>query len=193
MSIEKATSFHPATIQEWRAWLEAHHITHDSVWLIMNKKKSGNRSFGWSEAVDEALCFGWIDSVARPIDDETYKQYFSKRKSTSTWSRVNKVKIERLIAEGLMLEAGLKTIEIAKQNGSWEILDDAEDGILPDDLIQKLDEYPDAKEYVLGLSLSVRKMLLSWIALAKRPETREKRINEIAENAAQRQKPKFMR
>lgn len=193
MSIEKATSFHPATIQEWRKWLESHHITHDSVWLIMNKKKSGNRSFGWSEAVDEALCFGWIDSVARTIDDETYKQYFSKRKATSTWSRVNKVKIERLIAEGLMLDAGLKTIEIAKQNGSWEILDDVEDGILPDDLIQKLDEYPDAKEYVLGLSLSVRKMLLSWIALAKRPETREKRINEIAENAAQRQKPKFMR
>ncbi len=193
MSIEKATSFHPANIQEWRAWLESHHITHDSVWLIMNKKKSGNRSFGWSEAVDEALCFGWIDSVARPIDDETYKQYFSKRKANSTWSRVNKVKIERLIAEGLMLEAGLKTIEIAKQNGSWEILDDVEDGILPDDLIQKLEEFPDAKEYVLGLSLSVRKMLLSWIALAKRPETREKRINEIAENAAIGQKPKFMR
>ena len=193
MSIEKATSFHPATIQEWRKWLESHHITHDSVWLIMNKMKSGNRSFGWSEAVDEALCFGWIDSVARPIDDETYKQYFSKRKANSTWSRVNKVKIERLIAEGLMLEAGLKTIEIAKQNGSWEILDDAEDGILPDDLIQKLEEYPDAKEYVLGLNMSVRKMLLSWIALAKRPETREKRIVEIAENAAIGQKPKFMR
>ena len=193
MSIEKATSFHPTNIQEWRKWLESHHITHDSVWLIMNKMKSGNRSFGWSEAVDEALCFGWIDSVARPIDDETYKQYFSKRKASSTWSRVNKVKIERLIAEGLMLEAGLKTIEIAKQNGSWEILDDAEDGILPDDLIQKLEEFPDAKEYVLGLSMSVRKMLLSWIALAKRPETREKRIVEIAENAAIGQKPKFMR
>ena len=193
MSIEKATSFHPTNIQEWRKWLESHHITHDSVWLIMNKMKSGNRSFGWSEAVDEALCFGWIDSVARTIDDETYKQYFSKRKANSTWSRVNKVKIERLIAEGLMLEAGLKTIEIAKQNGSWEILDDAEDGILPDDLIQKLEEYPDAKEYVLGLSMSVRKMLLSWIALAKRPETREKRIVEIAENAAIGQKPKFMR
>ena len=193
MSIEKTTSFHPANVEEWRKWLEEHHLTHDSIWLVMNKKKSGNRSFAWSEAVDEALCFGWIDSVARPIDEEKYMHYYSKRKANSTWSRVNKVKIERLIAEGLMQEAGLRTIEIAKQNGSWEILDDVEDGILPDDLIQKLDEFSGAKEYVLSLSKSVQKMLLSWIALAKRPETREKRIVEIAENAAQGQKPKFMR
>lgn len=193
MSQEVQNSFHPASQQEWRQWLEENHLKHDSIWLIMYKKKVGSLSISWSDAVDEALCFGWIDSVRRPIDDEKFIQYYSKRKANSTWSKINKVKIERLIADGLMVEAGLKTIEIAKQNGSWEILDDVEAGIIPEDLSRKLDEFPGAKEYVLGLSKSVRKMLLSWIALAKRPETRENRIAEIAENAAQWQKPKFMR
>jgi uncharacterized protein YdeI (YjbR/CyaY-like superfamily) len=140
--------------------------------------------------VDEALCFGWIDSVRKTLDSETFVQFFSKRKPNGTWSRVNKEKIRQLIEAGLMTQAGLESIETAKQNGSWTILDEVEELILPHDLEIEFNTQPGSKDFFLSLSKSVRKAMLQRLVLAKQPETRQKRIREIAELAALKQKPK---
>jgi uncharacterized protein YdeI (YjbR/CyaY-like superfamily) len=184
------TILFPKNQQEWRQWLEENHQTKTSVWLGYHKVKSGIPSIRYDEAVDEALCFGWIDSTARPIDDISYKQYFCRRKPTSVWSRVNKAKVARFIEQGLMAEAGLASIEIAKQNGSWTILDDAENLILPEALQKALEEQPEAQAYFGALSRTNKRNLLSWLALAKREETLLKRIQDIVDNALEGQLPK---
>jgi uncharacterized protein YdeI (YjbR/CyaY-like superfamily) len=182
----------PLNRQQWREWLQAHHDTEKSVWLVYYKKKSNRSTLAWSEAVDEALCFGWIDSVAKPIDEERYMQFFCRRKPTSVWSRINKEKVERLISEGLMAQAGLDTIDRAKSNGSWIILDDAEALVIPADLEEEFQKKPNAKAYFLGLCKSDKRNLLQWLVLAKRPETRQKRMAEIVDCADQQLKPGFM-
>jgi uncharacterized protein YdeI (YjbR/CyaY-like superfamily) len=143
--------------------------------------------------VDEALCFGWIDSKKVKIDEETSHQFFSRRKPNSTWSKINKEKIENLISKGLMKEAGLACIDIAKQNGSWTILDEVEALIIPADLSHALSQNPNAENFFLNVSKSVKKIMLSWLVFAKTTETRQKRINEIVESAAMGLKPKHMR
>ena len=183
----------PYDKQDWRKWLELNHNKKEAVWLILYKKKSSNSNLNWSESVDEALCFGWIDSVKRPIDIEKYKQYFSKRKANSTWSKINKDKVDYLTSENLMLEAGYKTIEIAKKNGSWSILDEVEALVIPEDLKKEFNERVGSLEYYESLSKSVKKILLAWVVLAKRTETRQKRIIEIAENASRKLRPKQFR
>ena len=147
----------------------------------------------WSEAVDEALCFGWIDSTKRPIDEEKYMQYYGKRKPTSTWSKVNKEKVEKLIADGRMTSAGLESIKIAKQNGSWNILDTVEALIIPDDLEKAFKTTPGSRDFFLALSKSAKKSILHWLVMAKRPETRQKRIKETVESAGQHLLPKPLR
>jgi len=183
----------PDSKEEWRKWLEFNHNKQDAVWLIFYKKKSPNYNLSWSESVDEALCFGWIDSTKRTIDSEKYKQYFSKRKAKSNWSKINKDKIKGLIDQGLMEEEGYKSIEIAKENGSWTILDGVEALIIPEDLKKEFTNYKDSTEYFDSLSKSVKKILLYWVISAKRPETRQKRIIEVAENAGRKLKPKQFR
>jgi len=177
------------TKAEWRKWLSENHTKKQGAWLIQYKKASGRPTIAWSEAVDEALCFGWIDSIKKKLDEERTVQFFSKRKPTSPWSKINKEKVKRLIKEGLMTEAGLDSIEIAKQNGSWTILDNVEALHIQADLAEKLDFHNGAGAYFDSLSKSVRKALLQWVVLAKRPETRRKRITEIAVAAAQQKKP----
>jgi uncharacterized protein YdeI (YjbR/CyaY-like superfamily) len=140
--------------------------------------------------VDEALCFGWIDSKSKPLDEHKFMQFFSKRKEKSVWSKVNKEKIERLTKEGLMTNAGYEIIEKAKQNGSWNILDEVEALHIPEDLEGEFDKRPNAKLYFLSLSRSDKRNILQWLILAKRQETREKRITEIVELADKNQKPK---
>ncbi len=190
MEKEEIELFYPVSKAAWRAWLQENHESKQAVWLIYYKKKANKPSLSWSEAVDEALCFGWIDSTAKPIDEDTYKQFFTKRKPKSVWSKVNKEKIIRLSEEGLMKEAGLACIEIAKQNGSWTILDEVEELIIPDDLEAAFSSQEGSKDFFMSLSKSVRKMMLSWLVLAKRAATRQQRINEIVERAAQKLKPK---
>ena len=182
-------TFYPKNSAEWREWLVENHCAKDSIWLMFYKKGTTNPSISWSEAVDEALCFGWIDSKKKPIDDLRYMQFFSKRKTNSTWSKINKEKIEVLIKKDLMYPAGMACIEAAKQNGSWKILDTVEALIIPEDLKIEFTRHPDSEDYFLSLSKSVRKTLLQWIVLAKREETRQKRVNEIAELAGRKQKP----
>lgn len=183
----------PQSRQEWRKWLMRNHRVKQSVWLIAYKKKSNVPSVVWSDAVDEALCFGWIDSVRKPVDHEKFIQLFSKRKANSGWSKINKQKVQRLIDEGLMAEAGLEVIERAKQNGSWSILDKVEELEIPRDLSKEFKARPGSRQYFLSLSKSSRKAILQWLVLAKRPETRQKRLTEIAELAAQNLKPKQFR
>lgn len=182
--------FYPASQKDWRKWLQKNHDKKQSVWLIRYKIRSGMPTISWSEAVDEALCFGWIDSKAKPVDDEKYMQFFCKRKAGSMWSKVNKEKVKRFIDGGSMTAAGLRSIEIAKQNGSWTILDEVEELIIPKDLEKEFKKWKGSEEFFLGLSKSVRKGMLQWIVLAKRQETRQKRIGEIAELASRKLKPK---
>jgi uncharacterized protein YdeI (YjbR/CyaY-like superfamily) len=186
-------TFYPKSRQEWREWLQNNHDKEQSVWLIYYKKKSNIPTVIYSEAVDEALCFGWIDSKAKPLDEEKFMQFFSRRKPKSVWSKVNKEKIKRLTDEGLMATAGFEIIEKAKQNGSWTILDEAEALIIPKDLDNEFQKRPNAKKYFFGLSRSDKRNILQWLILAKRQETREKRIVEIVELAEQNLKPKQFR
>jgi uncharacterized protein YdeI (YjbR/CyaY-like superfamily) len=185
--------FYPTSLTAWREWLEKNHLSKQAVWLVFYSKFSSKQSISWSEAVDVALCFGWIDSKKIKIDVETSHQFFSRRKPNSTWSKINKEKVQKLIDNGLMTRAGSESIETAKQNGTWTVLDEVEELIIPRDLENTFEKYKGSKEYFLSFSKSGKKMILQWIVLARRPETRQKRIAEIAENAGRNLKPQHLR
>jgi len=193
MSLDQVEIFNPESVSAWREWLETHHFDKQNVWLEMHSKHSDKPSISWSEAVDEALCYGWIDSKKVKVNVDTVRQYFCKRKPTSTWSKINKDKVEYLVREGRMTPAGLACVEIAKANGSWTLLNSAEKMIVPDDLEAALKKYNGAKEHFLAFSKSGRKSILQWLLLAKREETRQKRIIEVAELAQKGLKPKQFR
>ncbi|CAD0008118.1 YdeI/OmpD-associated family protein [Flavobacterium chungangense] len=193
MTEKEIETYCPECQTDWRKWLEKNHQSKQSVWLIYYTKKSNIPTINWSEAVDEALCFGWIDSTRKTIDDSSFIQFFSKRKPNSTWSKINKEKIKQLIDSGRMTKAGYKSIETAKQNGSWTILDEVEELIIPNDLEDAFRKHNGSKDYFLSLSKSARKIILSWIVLAKRQETRQNRIDEIVKSAEQHLKPKHLR
>jgi uncharacterized protein YdeI (YjbR/CyaY-like superfamily) len=173
----------------WRAWLIANHATSGGVHLVSWRKAAGRTSVAYEDAVEEALCVGWIDSVGGRLDDERGLQWFSPRRSRSGWARSNKERVERLIAAGLMLPAGLAAIEEAKRNGTWTLLDDVENLVVPDDLAIALDAQPPAREHWEAFSRSPRRAILEWIAQAKRPETRARRIAEAVEHAARGERP----
>lgn len=190
---EGVEQFHPKNQSEWRRWLEENHDSQQAIWLVLHKKKSPNFNLSWSDAVDEALCFGWIDSTKRTLNEQAYIQYFTQRKPKSNWSKVNKEKVAKLIDAGLMQAAGFKSIEIAKENGSWVQLDAVEELKVPEDLETALKTHAEAYAYFNQLSKSVRKGMLYWVISAKRTATREKRIAEIVQNAGENQKPKAFR
>lgn len=175
----------------WRAWLKKNHRTSPGVWLVYYKVKSGKPSVRYADAVKEALCFGWIDSKLKSLDEESYKQIFTPRKPNSVWSKLNKSYLEELTAQGLMTEAGLTKIEIAKANGSWNSLDAVEELIIPADLAEAFAGDKTAESYFSNLSPSSKKVLLYRINSAKRPETRAKRIVEIISSAAQDKRAVF--
>jgi uncharacterized protein YdeI (YjbR/CyaY-like superfamily) len=183
-------TFYPKNNEAWRKWLEKNHHREQSIWLIYYKVKSNIPTVKYTDAVDIALCFGWIDSKQLPIDDEKHMQFFSKRKPKSVWSKINKEKVERLIAEGRMQKAGFEIIGIAKQNGCWNILDDAENLVIPKDLEKEFKKYKNAKSNFLNLSRTDKRNILQWLTMAKRSETIKKRIEEIASLAEQGMKPK---
>jgi uncharacterized protein YdeI (YjbR/CyaY-like superfamily) len=193
MQNQEIESFTPTSQQEWRNWLQENHQVRQSVWLIYGKKKFNKPSISWEQAVEEALCFGWIDSTRRSLDEETFSQFFCKRKSGSVWSKINKTKVAWLIEEGLMTQAGFDSIAIAQQNGSWSILDEVEELTVPADLELALAGDAVALAFFTGLSKSVKKAILQWLVLARRAETREKRISEIVSHAAQQLRPRQFR
>jgi uncharacterized protein YdeI (YjbR/CyaY-like superfamily) len=184
------TTFYLKTLAEWREWLKNNHQQEDAVWVIFYKSGAGMPTINYAEAVEEALCFGWIDSKAQAIDTSSRRQYFSKRKPKSAWSKSNKIRVEKLLAKGRMTEWGMKCIEIAKANGSWDKLNDIEELKIPEDLNAKLEEAPEAKAFFGKLSKSVKQNMLWWIASAKKDETRNSRIEEIVACARQLKKPK---
>ncbi|MFN8303978.1 MAG: YdeI/OmpD-associated family protein [Saprospiraceae bacterium] len=177
-------TFYPSSPEAWRQWLLEHHATEKNIWLIFYNKNSGVPSLSYDQAVDIALCFGWIDSKANKRDEQSRYQFFARRNPKSKWSRVNKLKIERLSAEGLMHPAGLAAVELAKQNGNWNALDDVEDLIVPPDLQQLLDADPQAGRHFNAFPRSAKRAILEWISSAKQPETRQRRIVETATLAA---------
>jgi uncharacterized protein YdeI (YjbR/CyaY-like superfamily) len=160
----------------WRRWLAANHARSPGIWLIYDKKSSRPDRLAYVDAVEEALCYGWIDSTLRSLDDARYEQLFTPRKPKSTWARTNKTRVTRLIEEGLMAPAGLAVIEIAKANGSWTSLDAVEALEVPDDLAAALARNPVAARNFAAFPPSSRKAYLHRVSRAVRPETRAERI-----------------
>jgi len=177
-------TFHAASVSDWHDWLARHHQVEQAVWLILYHKESPTPSITYPEAVDEALCWGWIDSKPNKRDDKSFFQYFAARNPKSNWSKVNKEKIERLLSQNRMQPAGLAMVEQAKVSGTWDALNDVEAGIIPDDLQAAFAKYPGSEEHFLAFPRSVRRGILEWIFNAKRPATRAKRMEETASLAA---------
>jgi uncharacterized protein YdeI (YjbR/CyaY-like superfamily) len=172
--------FQAETRGEWRAWLEQNHQTSSGIWLVTFKKHSGRPYFSYAESVEEALCFGWVDSVGGKVDELRTMLYFAPRKAKSGWAKPNKERIARLLEAGWMRPAGLAKIEAAKLDGSWTLLDAVEALEVPADLEQALREFPNASANFAAFPKSAKRGILEWIVQAKRPETRAKRIEETA-------------
>ena len=167
----------------WRAWLIANHETTKGVYLVSWRRGSGRTSVPYEDAVEEALCVGWVDSSGRNLDEERSIQWFARRRPRSVWARSNKERVARLTAAGQMLPAGMAVIEEAKRSGMWTILDDVEDLIVPEDLAKALEARPSARSNWDAFPPSARRAMLQWVVEARRPETRAKRIAEIADKA----------
>lgn len=193
MEDKEITTFSPSNREEWRQWLVENHARQQSVWLIYYKKSANVPTITVMEAVAEALCFGWINSLARPVDEGRFMQIFGPRKPKGVWSKINKALVQQLIDAGRMTPAGFEAIQVARQNGSWNILDEVEELILPDDLSQALAYMPNAGTFFDQLSRSDKRNLLQWLVLAKTNETRQKRIKEIVELANQKLKPGILK
>jgi uncharacterized protein YdeI (YjbR/CyaY-like superfamily) len=172
----------------WRAWLIDNHGTSNGVYLVSWRRPSGKTSVSYEHAVEEALCVGWVDSTGRNIDDERSIQWFSPRRARSAWARSNKERVARLTAAGLMLPAGLAAIEAAKRTGMWTLLDDVEDLVVPEDLALALASAPSARANWDAFPPSARRAMLQWVVEARRPETRAKRIADIANHATRNER-----
>ncbi len=175
--------------QIWRNWLEINYHQSPGIWLIYYKVKSGKPSIRYQQAVQEALCFGWIDSKIKSLDEESYKQIFTPRKAQSVWSKLNKQYVKELIEQNLMTEAGLEKIKIAQENGSWTALDEVEALVVPDDLKQFLEQNTIANKNFENFSNSTKKSILFWISNAKRTQTRANRIQKTIDSAMNNKNP----
>jgi len=173
---------------QWRAWLKKHADTSSSIWLVTYKKASGNRYVSYDDVVEEALCFGWIDSTARALDEERSMLLMAPRKTKSVWSLPNKKRVEKLIAAGLMTCRGLEKIEAAKADGSWDALNDSDAGVLSKDLVEAFDLAPGARKNFEAFPPGARRVILGWIYSAKRPETRAVRIEQIVAAAGRNER-----
>ena len=174
----------PKSRDAWRAWLKKNHASSTGVWLVYAKKHSGIPSLTYNDAVEEALCFGWIDSKINPIDDAFYMQVFTPRKLKSAWSGLNKARVERLLAAGLITPAGLVVIKAAKNSGTWDAWKHVEELTIPPDLEKAIKANPEASRNWVSYSASRRKGVLYRLASAKRPDTRARYLQDIIENMA---------
>ena len=183
-AMDDAERLEPSTVEEWSAWLREHHAQPQGVWLI-SPRKASERSVSYEEAVLEALRYGWVDSTAKPVDEHRSMQWFAPRRRGSMWTRINKGRVARLEEAGLMEPAGAAAIASAKETGMWTLMDQVEDLVVPDDLAAAFDRHPGSREHWESWSASAQKLILTWIVLAKRPETRANRVETTAEKAAQ--------
>jgi uncharacterized protein YdeI (YjbR/CyaY-like superfamily) len=172
-----------ASRAELHDWLAAHHGQSQSIWLVTWKAHQPERHVSYDDVVDEAIAFGWIDSLPRALDADRTMRRLSPRKPGSAWSAVNKARVARLIADGRMSPAGIQVVETAKADGSWERLDRVEEGVLPLDLLAALDAAPPARAHFEAFPRSTRRAILEWINAAKSPATRLRRVAETATQA----------
>lgn len=186
-------TFYAKSRKEWRDWLEKNHEIEKSIWLIIYRKESEISSVYYTEAVDEALCFGWIDSKPNKRDDKSYYQFFSKRNKKSKWSKINKAKVSKLIKAGLMHPSGLKMIEVAKKSGTWNALDEVENLTIPEDLQTYFEKNSIAFQNWNNFPPSSKRGILEWILNAKKPETRKKRIEETVRLASENKRANHFR
>lgn len=179
---------HPPDRAAWRAWLAAYHSRPTGIWVVMDRRGTNPAAVDYESSVEEALCFGWIDSKVVKLDAERTLLWFSPRRPRGTWARSNKERVERLTAAGLMTPAGLAVIEDAKRAGTWTLLDEVEDLVVPADLAAAFAASSPAHANWDAFSRSARRAILVWIVQAQRPETRAKRVAETARLAALNQK-----
>ncbi|HVE61685.1 MAG TPA: YdeI/OmpD-associated family protein [Chitinophagaceae bacterium] len=171
-------TFYAKNRKAWRTWLEKNGVKEKSVWLIIYRKDTSKKTVNYVEAVEDALCYGWIDSKANKRDAKSFDQSFAKRNPKSNWSKINKERVAMLIENGLMTLKGIEAIELAKKNGAWTALDKIENLEIPADLKKALKQNAEAARHFNAFPRSVKKGILGWIQDAKREETREKRIKE---------------
>ena len=183
--MDDAERFEPGSLEQWSAWLAEHHASTPGVWLVSAKKSSGRQTYDYDDAVVEALRWGWVDSTQRGVDEQRSMMWFAPRRPQSVWTRNNKERVARLESEGRLEPAGRAQVEAAKANGMWTLMDDVEDLVVPDDLAAAVDAHPGSREQFDAFRPSVRKQILAWVVLAKKPETRAARIRATAEKAAQ--------
>jgi uncharacterized protein YdeI (YjbR/CyaY-like superfamily) len=176
--------YHPRDLAAWRAWLAANAGTARGVWVVSWRKASGRAAVPYADLVEEAICFGWIDSTVNALDEERGLQLMTPRKAKGGWTRVNRERVASLEAQGRMTDAGRRAVEVAKANGSWTVYDAVEDLIEPADLAAALDARPAARRAWDAFPPSARKQMLWWVVSAGRPETRAKRIATIVSEAA---------
>lgn len=177
--MDDAERFHPESLQQWREWLAEHHARGHGVWLVSWRRESGRQAVEYEQSVLEALCFGWIDSTQKVLDDERVMMWFAPRRPRSTWVRSNKERVARLEAEGRMQPAGRALVEAARANGMWTVFDDAEAGVVHPDLAARLAADPAASSAWDSLTPGVRKRHLMDLALARTPATVTKRIDAV--------------
>lgn len=178
---------------EWRVWLEQNHAYTNEIWLIYYKKHTKKPTITYNEAVEEALCFGWIDSIVKRIDEETYMQKYTPRKSNSIWSLLNTKRVEKMISEGKMTKTGFNQIDIAKKNGYWEkAYSSQNDAEMPKELENALKENKVAWENFNRFAKSYKNTYIFWVIDAKRPETIKRRIEFVVERSEKNLKPGMM-
>ncbi len=175
--------YHPTDLAAWRAWLEAHHDATRGVWIASWRKASGRDPVPYEDLVEEAICFGWIDSTVNILDDDRALQLMTPRKPKSGWTRLNRRRIAAMEAQGRMTAAGRRAVEVAKGNGWWTIYDAVEDLLEPDDLAAALAASPRARTAWNAFPPSARKQMLWWVVSAGKPETRASRIAQIVAQA----------
>lgn len=180
--------FHAESRPQWRAWLVAHHAAARGVWLCSWRSHTGRPRCPYPEVVEEALCFGWIDSTASNLDEERGLQLLTPRRPRSTWTRLNRRRVEQMEDAGLMTGAGRRAVEVARANGWWTILDPVEDLLEPVELATALDAVPPARAAWDAFPAGARKAMLWWVVSAMRPETRDRRVAAIVAAAEQGQR-----
>lgn len=180
-----SNSFYAKDLTSWHKWLEENHSQKEFVWLIFFKKNSKTPCISLQDAIDEALCYGWIDSKPNKRDAESYYLFFAQRKPKSVWSKINKEKVKRLLIEVRIQKAGLQKIEQAKKDGSWDVLNEIEELIMPEDLMLALKKKKAANKFFEAFPSGVKKGIYQWIISAKKAETREARIEETVRLAAE--------
>jgi uncharacterized protein YdeI (YjbR/CyaY-like superfamily) len=187
-ALDDAPFVHADDRATWRAWLVANHATATGAWLVTWRRRSGRVGLDYEAAIEEALCVGWVDSTGGRFDDERGKLYFAPRRPRSVWAASNKARVERLVRDGRMLPAGTAAIERAKANGSWDLLDSVERLEVPEDLAVALAAAGGAAANFDAFPPSARRMLLGWIATARRPATRAARVARVADAAARNER-----